>query len=177
MPTAKVGGHVVLALPLLKRDQGNAMAFSEALYRSDKCRGHRFEQHGGCKPMSKVKAQIVRDPFGRLQSRHVEIQIHPVDSLDFQNHMLLQDLRHALCYRHGDSVWLPRPSLRKRHHRHVRNITALRLRRSTNDQPSGVTSPLTRFHLRPTRSPVYANRPINHEPLWNMSCRSEVKPR
>ena len=45
--------------------------------------------------MAPVKPEEAGHPSGALQSRHVYIQVHAVDALDFQRHMFRQNLRHT----------------------------------------------------------------------------------
>src|SRR4030081_1401017 len=41
-------------------------------------------------------ADEIQNPFHRLQNRHVDVKLPPVDSLNFEHHMLAQYFRHAL---------------------------------------------------------------------------------
>jgi len=44
--------------------------------------------------------QKAQHAFDDLQAWNVDVQVHSVDSLNFQHHMLAQDLSNALCYSH-----------------------------------------------------------------------------
>ena len=51
--------------------------------------------------MSAVKTEETRYPRLALQSRHVDIQIHPVDPLKLQGDVLTQNLGNAAWYAHS----------------------------------------------------------------------------
>jgi len=36
----------------------------------------------------------------------MRLQVHPVDALDFQCHLIAQDIRQTPCYAHNRFVWL-----------------------------------------------------------------------
>ena len=44
-----------------------------------------------------MNANELQNPFHRLQDRHIDVEVHPVDAFQLQQHMIAQNLRHALC--------------------------------------------------------------------------------
>jgi hypothetical protein len=83
--------HVIFALPLMKLHHGDGVLLSESLdarYEVATARRHqRRRSHG----LPQVLAEETDHPLLPLQSRHVNVEIHPVDTFDFQGHMLLQN--------------------------------------------------------------------------------------
>ena len=50
--------------------------------------------------MPEMEPEKAGDASGPLQRRHVDVQLHPVDSLDLQRHMLPENLRDRPWYAH-----------------------------------------------------------------------------
>ena len=92
--------HVVLALALAKRHHGNLVLLGKALHRLHKALADRVHQHAGGSPMTTVETKESGCPRFSLQARHVNIQIHPVDSLKLQAHVLGQNLGNTWWYAH-----------------------------------------------------------------------------
>jgi hypothetical protein len=89
------GGHIVFALTLFKQDDGDFLLFGKLIHLHDECLGDGIHQGTGGELVAAVKPEKAGHPSGALQRRHVYIQVHPVDALDFQGHMFRQNLRHT----------------------------------------------------------------------------------
>jgi hypothetical protein len=90
--------HGVLALPFFKRHKGKLMPGCKVFERRHKAAGHRTHQ---CRRRHRLTAVIAKETVDAmlvLQARHIDIQVHPVDSLDRQPHMTLDDLGNAMWY-------------------------------------------------------------------------------
>src|SRR5215831_8357230 len=44
--------------------------------------------------------QVAHDGSYRLQMRHVDVEVHPVDRLELEHDMITQHIRHRSCYAH-----------------------------------------------------------------------------
>src|SRR5487761_1488295 len=86
------GGDVVLALPPGEAHQVQAAGGDEmADIRGDR-RCHRRHQRRGREPVPPVPHEERRDPRAVLQPRLVHVQVHPVDRLDLEQHVIGQHL-------------------------------------------------------------------------------------
>ena len=47
-----------------------------------------------------MRAPEVGDARLSLEDRHVQVEVHPVDALDLQGGVLVENLGHAACYSH-----------------------------------------------------------------------------
>jgi len=91
-----LGHHRVLALPFFKLHKRNLAPGRKVFERRHETPGHRAHQ---CRRRQRLTAVIAKEPVDAmlvLQARHIHIEVHPVDPLDRQPHMALDDLRHAL---------------------------------------------------------------------------------
>src|SRR5215467_7378248 len=93
-------GDVVLALALLKENEINAFTGHELLNVVNKRLGHRRHGRRGGKPLTLMNPQVPQHASHRLQGRHVDVEIHPVDRLVLKHHMISQYVRDRSCYRH-----------------------------------------------------------------------------
>src|SRR5450755_4811670 len=62
--------------------------------------GDRIHQHTGGELVATMKPEKTGDSSCPLQGWHVHIQVHPVDSLDLQRHMLSKNLSDRPWYAH-----------------------------------------------------------------------------
>ena len=85
---------VVLALPFGETHQIDALVLDELLDATDERLGHR--RHCVCRgePLTPVLAQISDRGPDRLQVRHIDVEVHPVDGLNLQFDVIAQDFRH-----------------------------------------------------------------------------------
>src|SRR5262245_41485050 len=93
-------GDIVLALSLLEAHQIDALLRRELLDVADECLGHRSQRGGRCKGLAPVLAQVVDNASHSLQQLHIDVEVHPVDALEFQGHVITQDVGHRSCYGH-----------------------------------------------------------------------------
>ena len=61
---------------------------------------HRHHRRRRRKTLAPMNPQVAHHSADRLQMRDIDIQVHPVDRLDLQYHMVTQDFRHRSCYAH-----------------------------------------------------------------------------
>jgi len=47
--------------------------------------------------MSAVNADELQNPVPRMLNRHIDVDVHPIDAFQLQQHRTAQNLRHALC--------------------------------------------------------------------------------
>jgi hypothetical protein len=93
-----LGHHGVLALPPLKLHKRNPLPGRKVFQRSHKVPGHRTHQRRRRQRLTAVIAKEPVDAVLVLQARHIDIEVHPVDPLDRQPHMTLDDLGNAMRY-------------------------------------------------------------------------------
>ena len=91
---------VVLALPLLEGNQIDAFVVDELIDVANERFRHRRHRRRRRKTLAPMNPQVAHHSAHRLQMRHVDIQVHPVDRLDLQHHMVTQDFRHRSWYAH-----------------------------------------------------------------------------
>ncbi len=90
--------HVVLALPLAKLHERYLVLRREALQLRHEGAAHRLHQRCGRQRLPAMLAEEPHDPHLVLQPRYEHVEVHAVDPLDRQLHMMAQDIGHALCY-------------------------------------------------------------------------------
>ena len=73
------------------------MAGRKTIQFGDEPAAHRSHQRRGRQRLPTVFAEEVHRPQGALQPRDINVQIHPVDRLDRQPHMIAEDRRDILC--------------------------------------------------------------------------------
>ena len=87
--------HVVLASPLwplAKSTHGTALVTGEAVHRGDERLGDPGQRRGRGDRQPELPMHVPDQPRGVLQLRHVDVQVHPVDALHLDDHMLGQDI-------------------------------------------------------------------------------------
>ena len=165
---------IVLALPLLEAHQIDAVAINELLDAADERLGHR--RHGRCRGIGLLAmlAQVPDDPAHALQDRDVDVEVHPVDPLQFEGDVVAQDVSHRSCYGHRGLRSSTGPRTHRASRSYIQGMLLKARPESTvfarNPPPARSASPsgrtaashhLARLRLRPTshdRSPHTATR-------------------
>src|SRR5205823_7284506 len=91
--------------PFFEGEQRHALRAREALQRGHERRGGGRHQRRGGERGAPVDTEEVGHPRRGLQLRDIHVQIHPVDALDIQRDLLLQNCGNRLCYAHS-CLWL-----------------------------------------------------------------------
>jgi hypothetical protein len=92
-----VGHHFVLALPLAEPHQRNSMLVYKSFQLRHKAARHRA--HQGCR-RQRLAAMLPEEPDNPLfvlEIGHIDVEVHPVDSLNCKLHMTADYLRYILC--------------------------------------------------------------------------------
>jgi hypothetical protein len=84
----------------LKGNEINAFTGHKLLDVVNERLGHRRHGRRGRKPLAPVNPQVPQHASHRLQGRHVDVEVHPVDRLVLEHHMVTQYVRRRSCYRH-----------------------------------------------------------------------------
>ena len=85
--------HVVLALALGERNHGHARLVDERVDAANERSAHRRHQGGGGKRVAPVETEEGdHSPF-ILQPRDVHVEVHSIDALQLQCHVLVDDFR------------------------------------------------------------------------------------
>jgi hypothetical protein len=90
-------GDVILALILFEGDEGDGVLLGEGLQAADEVFGHGVHEGGGGEAVAAMIAPEVGDPLVGLEPRDVEVEVHPVDALDLEGDVILEDI--------GDGSW------------------------------------------------------------------------
>jgi hypothetical protein len=99
--------HVILALTLTELHHRNLLLFGEALHGGYEGFGHRVHQSRGSELVAAMKTKELRHATFALQHRHVDVEVHPVDALQLEGHMILENVGNALWYAHVGSGTTP----------------------------------------------------------------------
>ena len=86
-----LGGDIVLALPLGEGQDLDALLGGEGFDGLDEGVADGRQQGGGGEEVAAVVAQEADHAQFPLQLRDVDVEVHAVDALDFQSHVLAQD--------------------------------------------------------------------------------------
>jgi len=108
-----LGHHLVLALAFAEEHQRNLVPRDETIQRRDKPPAHRVHQSGRGQRLPAMRTEEAHCPIRALQGRHIEVEIHSVDPLDRQPHVIAEDIGHALCYHPHGSGRSVLPSCRR----------------------------------------------------------------
>ena len=92
---------VVLPLALLERHQIDPFRVDEALDGVDELLTHRRHHHRRRDARPQLRLHEPDEPSARLQRGDVRIQIHPVDGLQLEGHVIRQDLSDVFAYHDG----------------------------------------------------------------------------
>jgi len=90
----------VLALPLLKRDQRDLFGQRVLLDRRDEPFADRIHQRRRRERLPPMRFEEPRRSLGTLQPGYVRVEVHPIDPLQLEGHVLFQNLAHSM-YAHG----------------------------------------------------------------------------
>ncbi len=87
--------HIVLALAPGEIDPGNPVGAGEGGQPRCEVPAHRSDHRGRGDRLPEVPVDEPEHPFHPLQLRHVQVQVHPVDRLDLEQHVTRHDIGHA----------------------------------------------------------------------------------
>src|ERR1700736_739542 len=90
------GHDLILALSLLELDQGHSVLLRKAFGSGHKALGHRFHENRGGDGLAPVAAKKSHHPAFVLQGGHINIQIHPVNRLELEGDVVLENLGYAV---------------------------------------------------------------------------------
>src|SRR4030095_7608572 len=99
--------NVVLSLPFAELHDRNALSPGERFHGGNERLANRVHQHAGSELVTTMKAEETGNAALPLQWPHVVVQVHPVDSLDLQGHVIGQDFGHGSWYAHFGSGTTP----------------------------------------------------------------------
>ena len=91
------GHHVLLALSSLERDQRDLVLLGKAFGGGYEALGHGAHEGRGRNGLSPVAAKKLHHPTFLLQGGYIDIQIHPVNGLELEGNVVVENL--------GDAVW------------------------------------------------------------------------
>ncbi len=93
-------GQVVLALASGEVHQRHLVLGGEPVDVRDEGLADRVHQRGRGELVPQVGSQEADHPERVLQPRLIHVEIHPVDALHLEVHVLIEDIRHRTRYRH-----------------------------------------------------------------------------
>ena len=79
------------ALALRERNDGHFLFFAKLLHLRNEGFGDRIHQRTGGELVTTMKPEKTGDSTRPLQRGHVHVQVHSVDSLDFQRYVLSEN--------------------------------------------------------------------------------------
>ena len=91
---------IVLALALGEVDPRNTAGAGEPAYRGAERVGDLGQRRGRGDRQPQLPVHVAHQAGRVLQSRHVDVQIHPVDAIHLEHHMLGQDIADRSRYGH-----------------------------------------------------------------------------
>jgi hypothetical protein len=92
--------HVVLALPLREVDPRHTVDPGEPMHRGAERVGDLRQRRGRGDRQPQLPMQIADQSLRVLQLRDIDVEIHPVDALHLEPHMLGQDISDGSRYGH-----------------------------------------------------------------------------
>ena len=92
--------HVVLALALDEVHPRHTVVPGEAMYRCGERVGDRCQRGGRGDRQTQLTVDEPEQTTRVLQLRHVDVEIHPIDALHLEGHVLGQDISHSARYGH-----------------------------------------------------------------------------
>ena len=108
-PLEMLRRDVVLAFALPEQHHRNRLSFPEGLHLGHEALTDGIHQRTRCKGISTMVPKETRHAPFALQLRNVDVEVHPIDALDLQGHMLSKDFRDAMWYAHIGSGSTPIP--------------------------------------------------------------------
>ena len=107
-------GDIVLALSLLEGNDRDLVLLEEVIDLAQERLGHDSHQRRGSDGLAAMEPEEASGLFFGLQLGLVDVEVHAIDALDFQGHVLLEDSGKAARYTHG---WLRSTSILRDHYR------------------------------------------------------------
>jgi hypothetical protein len=83
---------VVLALALGELDPGHVLVAGEAMHRRAERIADLPQWCGRGDREIELSVHVGDQPGGVLQARHVDVEVHPVDALHLEHHMIGEDI-------------------------------------------------------------------------------------
>ena len=79
---------IVLALPLAKLHDRKVLFFDEGIDLTQEVVAHDAHRHGGSHRLTALETEEAGGLFFRLQLRLIDIEVHAIDTFDFQGHVI-----------------------------------------------------------------------------------------
>jgi hypothetical protein len=95
-PGQMLGHDVVLALSFAELHHRYVLLFGKPLHAGHKALRHRLHQRRRGEGMAAMTAEELYHPALILQGRNIHVQIHPVDALQLERDVLIQDFGYGL---------------------------------------------------------------------------------
>jgi len=86
---------LVLALTLAEMHQLQAVSGDEVVDVGDERLGHRIHQRRGCVLVAAVTDEEPSRPTAVGQPGHPDVEVHPIDALHLEGHMISKDISNA----------------------------------------------------------------------------------
>src|SRR5262249_27413569 len=137
-------GDIVLALALPKGNEIKTFAGDELFNVVNECLRHRCDGRCGGKALAPVNPQVSHHAACRLQGRHVDVEIHPVDRLVLKHHMITYYVRHGSWYRHCGLRSSTGPRTHRASSSYIQGMSLEARPESTGDPPE---SPISSAHV------------------------------
>ena len=84
--------HVVLALPPREVHPRHVLGLGEPVHRRHERVRDLPQRHRRRNRQAQLAVDVGHQPTGVLQARDVDVEVHPVDRLDLEHHMLSKDI-------------------------------------------------------------------------------------
>jgi hypothetical protein len=97
------GGNIVFALFFREGNDWDLVLFDEGVHLTQEGVGHDPQQRGGSNRLTAMESEETGGLFFRWQLWLVDVEVHAIDALDFQDHVPVKDLGNAAWYTHD---WL-----------------------------------------------------------------------
>ena len=94
------GGDIVLALALAKLHDRNAVLFDEGVDLFQERVGHDAHQRRGGNGLLAMELEEAGSLLFRLQFRLIDVEVHAIDTFNFQGYVILDDVRNTARYTH-----------------------------------------------------------------------------
>src|SRR5215470_1467281 len=133
-----------IALALLEGNEINTFASDELLNVANERLSHRRDGRRGGKPLALVNPRVSHHAAYRLQGRHVDVEIHPVDRLVVKHHMITYYVRHGTRYRHRGLRSSTGPRTHRASSSYIQGMSLEARPESTGDPPE---SPISSAHV------------------------------
>ena len=91
-----LGHNIVLPLPFAEVHDGNLLLFGQPFHARHEAFGYRVHERRGGECVAAMAAEEFHDSALTLQGRNVHVEVHPVDALQFERDVMIEDLGYAL---------------------------------------------------------------------------------